>query len=138
MSEENMLTVLRQPYVMIGSDSSLRAPTGPLSHDFPHPRNYGAFPRFLRMALDGRTVPLPEAVHKMTGLPAAQFRLPDRGVIAPGRKADLVVFDPVRVRDTATFAAPHRLAEGIEHVIVNGALTLSRGKLTGRRAGRFL
>ncbi|MBN1557605.1 MAG: D-aminoacylase [Lentisphaerae bacterium] len=138
MSEANMRRILAEPYVMLCTDASLRAPAGPLSHDFPHPRAYGSFPRFLRMALDGGTVPLPEAVRKMTALPAAQFRLEDRGVVAVGRKADLVVFDPDTVRDTATYADPHRTAEGIRHVIVNGVLTLRDGALTGRRAGRVL
>ena len=70
---------------MIGSDASLRAPTGPLSKDYPHPRAYGSFPRFLRMALGGETVLLPEAVRKMTSLPADHFGLKDRGLLAPGR-----------------------------------------------------
>lgn len=138
MSEANMMRILAEPYVMLGTDASLRATSGPLSHDYPHPRAYGSFPRFLRLALDGKTVPLREAVRKMTALPAEQFGLTDRGVIAEGKKADLVVFNPETVRDVADYGDPHRLAEGIEHVIVNGALTLQRGELTGNRAGRML
>ena len=138
MSEENMMKILGEPFVMIGTDASLRAPTGPLSHDYPHPRAYGSFPKFIRMSLDGKTVSLPEAVRKMTSLPAEQFRLKDRGTIARGRKADLVVFDPEKLRDVSTYAAPHRLSEGIEHVIVNGVPTLQSGKLTGNRGGKML
>lgn len=138
MNEDNMLRILAEPYVMIGSDASLRAPIGPLSHDYPHPRAYGSFVRFLRMALDGRSVSFPEAVRKMTSLPARQFGLCDRGVIVEGRKADLVVLDPERVRETTSYADPHRLAEGVSYLVVNGVLTLEKGRATGRRGGRLL
>ena len=138
MSEENMLRVLSEPWVMIGSDASLRRPSGPLSEDYPHPRAYGAFPRFLRMALDGKTVPLAEAVRKMTALPAARFGLADRGIVRTGMKADLVVFAPATIRDKASYANPHQFPDGIEQVFVNGVLTVSGGELTGRRGGRFL
>ncbi|MBP7830598.1 MAG: D-aminoacylase [Kiritimatiellae bacterium] len=138
MSEENMRRILAEPYVMIGSDASLRAPTGPLSHDHPHPRAYGTFPRFLRAALDGRTVGLPEAIRKMTSLPARQFNLKDRGEIAVGKKADIVVFDPDGVGDAATYEQPHQLARGIEALLVNGVPVLAGGSPTGERPGRFL
>lgn len=138
MNEENMFRFLSQPYVMIGSDASLRGMIGPLSSDYPHPRTFGTFPRFLRMALDGRTVSLEEAVRKMTSLAADQFGLTDRGRIAEGRKADLVVIDMATVRDGATFKAPRTLPDGIQHVIVNGTITLEDGQLTGERAGRVL
>jgi len=138
MCEENLAKVLAEPYVMIGSDASVRAPTGPLSHDHPHPRGYGSFPKFLRAALDGKTVALPEAIRKMTGLPAAQFGLGDRGVIAMGKAADLLVFDPATVRDRATYEQPHQLAAGIAHVIVNGVPAVRDGELTGQRAGQLL
>ncbi|MBT3296327.1 MAG: D-aminoacylase [Verrucomicrobia bacterium] len=138
MSEANMFRVLAEPYVMLGSDASLRSPTGPLSHDYPHPRAYGSFPRFLRWALDGRTVALPEAVRKMTSLPAGQFGLHDRGVIAERKKADLVVFDAARVRDRADYGDPHQLSEGITHLVVNGVVTIRDGKLTGTRGGRLV
>lgn len=138
MSEDNMWRILSQPWVMLGTDASLRAPEGPLGTDFPHPRAYGSFPRFLRAALDGRTVGLPEAVRKMTSLPAAQFGLRDRGVLKEGYAADIAIVDPVSVCDTATYSAPHNPAQGVESVIVNGCLTLHRGEFTGRRAGRML
>jgi len=138
MCEDNMWRILAQPYVMLGSDASVRAPWGPLSRDYPHPRAYGTCPRFLRAALDGRTVPLEEAVRKMTSLPADWFRLADRGRLAPGKAADVVVGDPATVRDLATYAAPHQLAAGIVHVTVNGTCELEDGRLTGQRAGAWL
>ena len=138
MNEDNMLRILAEPLVMLGSDASLRAVQGPLSMDYPHPRAYGTFPRFLRLALDGKTVPLPEAVRKMTALPADRFGLADRGTVASGKKADLVVFDPETVSDAATYAKPHQLARGITHVLVNGTVTLRDGILTGTHAGRVL
>lgn len=138
MSEANLWRILAQPYVMIGSDASLRAPWGPLSRDYPHPRAYGSFPRFLRAALDGRTVPIGEAVRKITSLAAEQFGLAGRGTIREGQAADLVVFDPATIRDVATYDDPHRLSEGVVHVLVNGVLTLRDGALTGDRSGRWL
>ncbi len=138
MNEDNLWRILAEPWVMIGSDGSLRSPEGPLSHDFPHPRTYGAFARFLRAALDGRTVAPPEAIRKMTGLPARQFRLHKRGEIRPGWFADLVWLDPATVRDEADYAHPHRLASGIRGVWVNGIATLRDARFTGRRGGRFL
>jgi N-acyl-D-amino-acid deacylase len=138
MSEENLWRILREPYVMIGSDASVRAPTGPLGQDHPHPRAYGTFPRFLRAALDGKTVALPEAIRKMTSLPAGHFRLKDRGVLARGKIADVVVFDPSTVKDVSTYGQPHQLAKGLEAVIVNGVLTMERGQYTGKRGGEFI
>ncbi|MBP7274986.1 MAG: D-aminoacylase [Kiritimatiellae bacterium] len=138
MSEENMWRILAQSWVMLGSDGSLRAPTGPLSRDHPHPRNYGAFTRFLRAALDGRTVSLAEAIRKMTSLPADHFQMRDRGRIRRGAFADIIVWNPDTVRDRAEYARPHQLSEGMQWIVVNGAVTLRHGQLTGRRAGRVL
>ncbi|MBN2301114.1 MAG: D-aminoacylase [Lentisphaerae bacterium] len=138
MSESNMLRILAQEYVMLGTDASLRAPTGPLSEDYPHPRAYGSFPKFLRMALDGKTVAVEEAIRKMTSLPASHFRLTNRGRIEKGCFADIVVLNQDIVSDRASYAAPHQLAVGIEHVLINGTLTVANGVLTGSRAGRML
>lgn len=138
MSEANMWKILARPYVMFGSDASLRATHGPLSHDHPHPRAYGSLTKFLRAALDGKTVPLAEAVHKSTALTAEHFRLQDRGVLAKGKLADVVVLDPANLREHTDFGNPHQLSTGVEHVIVNGVATLSGGRLTGKRAGRLL
>lgn len=138
MSEENMWRILAEPYVMIGSDASVRAPTGPLSHDHPHPRAYGTFARFLKAAKEGQTVSVPEAVRKMTLLPAHRFGLNDRGVLAAGMKADIVVWNPERIADPATYEQPHQLAEGVKALFVNGCPTIMDDKATGERAGRFL
>jgi N-acyl-D-aspartate/D-glutamate deacylase len=138
MSEANMWKILERPYVMYGSDASLRAPHGPLSHDHPHPRAYGSFTRLLRAALDGKTVSMAELVRKATAFPAEQFRLTDRGVLARGKFADVVVLDPGRVRERADFGDPHQLSDGVEHVLVNGVHTLAQGKITGQRGGRLL
>jgi N-acyl-D-amino-acid deacylase len=138
MSEDNLWRILGEPYVMVGSDASLRAPWGPLSRDYPHPRAYGSFPRFIRAALDGQTVPLVEAVRKITSLPAEHFGLQGRGVLAVGHHADVVVFDPLTLRDRATYSAPHQLSEGVNHLLVNGRVTIRDGSLTGERGGRWL
>jgi N-acyl-D-amino-acid deacylase len=138
MSEDNLWRILAQPWVMLGSDASLRAPWGPLSHDYPHPRAYGTFPRFLRAVLDGRSVPLPEAIRKLTSLPATHFNLPGRGLLKPGAHADVVVFDPATIRDRASYDNPHHLSEGIAAVIVNGVVTLKAGQLAPERAGQWL
>jgi N-acyl-D-amino-acid deacylase len=138
MSDENMWRVLAEPYVSLGSDGSMRAPWGPLSHDHPHPRAYGSHTKFLRASLDGKTVPLPEAIYKMTGLPAAQFNLPKRGMLKEGYAADILVFDPERIQEKTTYADPHQLSEGMIHVIVNGFHTLENGKHTAHRGGTFL
>ncbi len=138
MSESNMWRILAEPWVMIGSDASLRAPWGPLAEDYPHPRAYGTFPRFLRAALDGRTVSMEEAIRKMTSLPAEQFGLTGRGVLKEGAYADVVVLDPAAVKDRATYARPHQFADGVKAVVVNGVLTLEGGQRSGPRAGRVL
>jgi len=138
MSEENMWKVLEQPWVMLGCDASLRAPDGILSNDHPHPRAYGSFTKFLRAALDGQTVALPEAIRKMTSLPAEQFRLKNRGVLKKGSFADVIVFDPNAIKENTTYTDPHQLSDGMDAVIVNGTLTLENGALTGDRYGAFL
>jgi N-acyl-D-aspartate/D-glutamate deacylase len=138
MCEENMWKILAQPWVMVGSDASLRAPDGILSKDHPHPRAYGSFTKLLRASLDGQTVPLPEMIRKMTSLPAEHFRLKDRGVLKKGNFADVVVFDPAKIKENTTYAKPHQLSEGIVALAVNGTLTIENGALTGKRSGMFL
>ena len=137
MSEENMWKILAEPYVMIGSDASLRAPWGPLGADHPHPRAYGSFPRFIKASLEGKTVALPEAIRKMTSLPALHFDLKGRGTLSRGAAADIVVFSP-SITDRATYAQPHQFAAGVDYVLVNGVLTVAAGVLTGHRGGQFL
>jgi N-acyl-D-amino-acid deacylase len=135
MSEDNLRQIYRQPWVMVGSDASLRAPTGVLGADHPHPRAYGAMPRFFRMAVDDGLMDASEAVHRMTGLAADAFGLTDRGRVATGWCADLAIWDTASFASTATYGAPHRFASGMRQVVVNGAVTFDNGRFTGRRNG---
>jgi N-acyl-D-amino-acid deacylase len=139
MSEENVALGLRQPWVMIGSDGEGRAAEGPYGTGKPHPRNYGTCPRFLgHYVRELGLLPLPEAIRKMTSLPAGKLGLRDRGRLEPGAVADIVVFDPATIADTATFAEPHRYPSGIPWVLVNGEPVIAGGQHTGRRPGRVL
>ena len=138
MSEANLLRIYAQPWVMPGSDASLRAPWGVLGDDHPHPRAYGTMPRFLRLMTDNRLCGFESAIRRMTALPAETFGLDGRGVLRKGAFADIAIFDPAAFRDTATYAHPHSFAEGMRHVVVNGAVAYTHGTFTGNRRGRFL
>jgi len=139
MSPENVDRVLSHPLVMIGSDGSSMAPRGEAARSRPHPRSYGTFPRVLgHYCRDRRLFDLPVAIRKMTSMPADQVGIPDRGRIARGMKADLVVFDAERVKDEATFEDPHRYPTGIHHVLVNGKTVVEGGVHTGARSGAIL
>ncbi len=139
MSQENVDMVLSHPLVMIGSDGGSIAPEGPAGRARPHPRHYGTCARVLGHFVRERgLMDLATAVRKMTSMPADQVGLADRGRIARGKKADLVVFDAATVRDAASFADPHRTSKGIEHVFVNGTAVVSGGAHTGARPGRAL
>ena len=139
MKPENVEMVLSHPLVMIGSDGSSMAPKGKVAETRPHPRSYGTCPRVLgHYARERKLFDLPTAVKKMTGMPAEKLRLKDRGRIARGMKADLVVFNAAEVRDTATFEDPHQYPEGIKHVLVNGTFVVESGRHTGARPGRVL
>jgi N-acyl-D-amino-acid deacylase len=139
MHEDDVRFVMAKTYVAIGSDSSANAPYGPLSFGKPHPRSYGTFPRVLgRYVRDESVLTLEDAVRKMTSLTATHLRLADRGEIRIGAWADLVVFDPERVIDTATYEDPHRYPEGIDYVVVNGGVALAAGETAPERHGRFL
>jgi N-acyl-D-amino-acid deacylase len=139
LSEDDVRTIMRHPWVMVGSDGSALAPYGILGKGKPHPRNYGTFPRVLgHYVREEGVLGLETAVSKMTGLPAWRLGLWDRGLLRPGFWADLVLFDPERIRDMATFADPHRYPEGIELVVVNGVVTVEGGEHTGARAGQVL
>jgi N-acyl-D-amino-acid deacylase len=139
MSEANRLQEIQFPGMMIGTDGTGLAASGPMARGVPHPRNYGAFPRVLgRFVRDLKVIELEEAIYKMTGLPAKKLRLHDRGLIKPGLAADLVVFDPATVSDTATYDQPHQYAKGIFHVIVNGQFVIRDANHTGTRPGRIL
>ncbi len=131
MSEDNIKMGLRQDWGMVGSDGLFGGRS--------HPRLHGTFPRVLgKYSRDEKVISLETAVKKMTSLPASKLGLKDRGVIAKGKKADLVLFDPMRVKDGATYEDPLRFAEGIARVIVNGKTVMLDGKHTGARPGRVL
>jgi N-acyl-D-amino-acid deacylase len=132
MSEDDVRSVLSFPHTMIGSDG--------LPHDeHPHPRLWGTFPRVLgHYARDVKLFTLEEAVRRMTALSAAQFGLTDRGVLRAGAYADLVLFDPATIADSATFDQPKTPAKGIAEVFVNGRSVWKDGQATGSRPGRAL
>jgi N-acyl-D-amino-acid deacylase len=139
MNEDDLRAALREPFVSICTDSGARATDGPLSGSKSHPRGWGSYPRILsRYVHDEHLLTLEQAVHKMTGQPAARVGLRDRGVLRAGAYADITVFDPARVRDLATFEQPNQYPEGIQYVVVNGQLEVDAGQRTHVNAGRPL
>jgi N-acyl-D-amino-acid deacylase len=139
MSEENLRKALRRPWVAVSSDGASMAPEGAFLAAPTHPRAYGSFARVLgHYARDEKLLPLAEAIHRMSGLPAATLGLRERGLLREGYFADVVVFDPAAVADRATFADPHQLSVGVTEVLVNGQVTVAGGRFTGPLAGRAL
>ncbi len=139
MSEENLKRILKKPYVMIGSDSGARADYGPLGRGRSHPRTFGTFPRVLgRYVREERLLDLPTAIKKMTSEPCKKFNIKKRGLIKEGYFADIVIFNPDTITDTATYEDPHKYPVGIEYVIVNGKITVEKGKHLGAKAGRAI
>jgi N-acyl-D-amino-acid deacylase len=139
MSEDNLRQALRRPWVAISSDGTSMAPEGAFLDAPTHPRSYGSFARVLgHYARDEKLLPLAEAVHRMSALPAATLGLRERGLLREGYFADVVVFDPATVTDRATFQEPHQLAVGVSDVLVNGTVTVADGAFTGQLAGRAL
>ena len=138
LSAANLEKIYTRPYCMVGSDSSARADYGPLKEGKPHPRAFGTFPRFWHDFSGPGRLSREEAVRRMTGLPAEKLGLKDRGVIKAGAAADLVVFDPDRLQDRATYQDPRRYPDGIDYVIVNGEIVVDSGRHTGRLPGMVL
>lgn len=135
LDEQDVERIMRHPWTSVASDGRLSRP----GEGVPHPRGYGTFPRVLGVYVRERGVlTLPEAVRKMTSLPASTINLEDRGRIAEGLVADVVVFDPASVRDRATFQEPHQYPAGIPWVLVNGRVVVANGEYTGERAGKVL
>jgi dihydroorotase/N-acyl-D-amino-acid deacylase len=135
INEDDLVRILKDPLTMIASDGGVEIP----GRGVPHPRSYGTFARVLGVYVrEKRALSLEDAIRKMTSLPAQRLGLHDRGLLRPGMKADVVIFDPERVRDRATFADPHQYAEGVSFVIVNGSVVLDDGKMTEARPGRVL
>jgi N-acyl-D-amino-acid deacylase len=136
MDENQKYEALRASFVSIDSDAE---PMNPAVATYAHPRTFGTFPRILaKYVREEKIISLENAIREMTSLPANQLKLRSRGRISPGMAADLVIFDPAKIRDTATFAKPLSYAEGLEFVIVNGQLAIDEGKVTGVLAGTVI
>lgn len=139
MSEENVRLGLSQPWVSIDSDEGALAPEGLFLASNNHPRAYGSFARFLgKYVRDEQVTTLPDAIRRLTRLPAANWKLRDRGCLDPGCYADIVIFDPARIADHATFAEPRRFATGVRDVFVNGVQVLANGEHTGAMPGQVV
>jgi dihydroorotase/N-acyl-D-amino-acid deacylase len=139
MSEPDVSLALQQPWVSINNDSEGASPEGLLGRDHPHPRAYGTFPRILRKYVrEEHKLTLEDAIRKFAALPAQRLRLADRGVLKEHMWADIVVFDPATVRDLATFENPNQLSQGMQYVLVNGALVIDGGAMTGQLPGKVL
>ncbi|HEY3104052.1 MAG TPA: D-aminoacylase [Pyrinomonadaceae bacterium] len=135
ISEADLVRILRHPATMIGSDGEIPI----FGRASPHPRSYGTFARVLGVYVrEKKTISLEDAVRKMSSFPAQRLGLTDRGLLRPGMKADIAIFDPARVRDLATFDKPHQYAEGFSYVIVNGQIVFEVGVMTAARPGRVL
>lgn len=139
MSEGNVRREVALPWVSFGSDAEAPATEGVFLKSNPHPRTYGNFVRVVgEYARDEKVLPLEEAIRKLTSLPTGNLKIRDRGLLKPGYFADVVLFDPAKVKDHATYEKPHQYATGVKHVFVNGIQVLKDGEPTGARAGRVV
>jgi N-acyl-D-amino-acid deacylase len=135
MSEGDLLRILKHPATMIASDGEIPV----FGRANPHPRSYGTFARVLGVYVrEKKALTLEEAIRKMSAFPAARLGLSDRGLLRPGMKADIAIFDPATVKDLATYTNPHQYAQGFSHVIVNGEVVVESGEMTAARPGRVL
>ena len=139
MSEENVRRKIAKPWVSFGSDAGAPAAEGIFLESSRHPRTYGNFARLLgKYVRDEGIISLEEAIRRMTSLPAANLGILERGELREGFLADVVVFDPERIGDNATFEEPHQYATGMRHVFVNGEQVLRNGRHTGAKPGRVV
>jgi len=139
MNEDDLQYAMRRPWVAIDLDAGGFSLDGPFGASKHHPRALGTMPRVIgHYARDLKLFPIEEAVRKMTSLPARRMGLSDRGLLRPGMAADVVVFDPEKIRDVATFEEPNVYSEGVVHVVVNGRVVLDGGRMTDERPGRPL
>ncbi|HLZ89905.1 MAG TPA: D-aminoacylase [Puia sp.] len=137
MSEENVKKEISLPYMAFGSDEASMAPEGVFLRSSCHPRAYGNFARLLgHYVRDEKLIPLEEAIHKLSGMPAGWLHLKKRGLLKTGNFADVVVFDPAAIKDNSTYEKPHQLATGVQEVFVNGTQVLKAGTHTGAKPGR--
>ena len=139
MSEENVKKEIKKPWISFGSDEASQAPEGVFLKSNPHPRAYGCFARVLgKYVRDEKVITLPQAIRKLSGLPATNLGLDHRGSLKKGMFADVVVFDPATIADRATFDRPHQYALGMKHVFVNGVQVIKEGEHTDAKPGRAL
>jgi dihydroorotase/N-acyl-D-amino-acid deacylase len=139
MNEPDVELALKQPWVSIDNDASGTSPTGILGKELNHPRAYGTFPQVIqKFVREKHLFTLPEAIRKFSALPAGREHLAGRGVLKKGMWADVVVFDPAKVRDLATYAKPNQLSVGMDYVLVNGVPVIADGKMTNALPGRVL
>jgi len=139
ISEDNVKKELAKPWISFGSDEASQAPEGVFLKTNPHPRAYGNFARLLgKYVRDEKVIPMQEAIHRLSGLPATNLGLDHRGFLKEDMFADVVVFDPATIADRATFEKPHQYAVGMKHVFVNGVQVLKDGEHTGAKPGRAL
>jgi N-acyl-D-aspartate/D-glutamate deacylase len=139
MSEDNVRKEAALPWVSFGSDAGSLAPEGVFLKSKTHPRAYGNVARLLaKYVRDEHVLPLEAAIRKLTSLPATNMKIARRGLLAPGYFADVVIFDPARIQDHATYANPHQFSTGVVHVFVNGVQVLRDGEHTGAKAGRVV
>jgi N-acyl-D-amino-acid deacylase len=139
MSEENVKKELKKPWISFGSDEASQAPELPFTKSNPHPRAYGNFVRVLgKYVRDEKLLPMSEAIHRLSGLPATNLGLDHRGFLKAGMFADVVVFDPATITDHASFENPHQYATGVKDVFVNGVQVIKDGEHTGAKPGRAL
>jgi N-acyl-D-amino-acid deacylase len=139
MSEENVRKQIELPWISFNSDASSLAPEGVFLKSNPHPRAYGNFARLLgKYVREEKLIPLEEAIRRLTSFPAETFKLDRRGALKPGYFADLVVFDPAKIQDHATFEQPHQYATGVAHVFVNGVQVIKNGEHTGAKPGQVV
>jgi N-acyl-D-amino-acid deacylase len=137
MREDDVRLALSHPMISIGTDSGARAEDGPFSESKSHPRAWGSFTRILgKYVRDEKLIPLEEAIRRFTSRPAGRVGLADRGILRPGMKADITIFNAATVRDVSTFVDPTHYSQGIEHVFVNGKAVVSGGKITAERPGQ--
>ena len=139
MSEDNVKKEVAKAWISFGSDEASQAPEPPFTKSNPHPRAYGNFARVLgKYVRDEKVIPMKEAIHRLSGLPATNLGLDHRGFVKEGMFADVVVFDPATITDRATFEKPHQYAVGVKHVFVNGVQVIKDGEHTGAKPGRAL
>jgi len=139
MFEDDVRTALKQPWVSLGSDSGAPTPEARARGVATHPRGYGTFARVIgHYSRDEHLFTLEEAVRKMTSQAADRVHFEDRGVLRPGMKADVVVFDPEKIRDVATFEEPHHFSEGVSDVVVNGVPVLRDSVITHALPGKAI